>query len=267
VRRERRLRAGPGVGPRLALVGLLGTALAHGLFYEGARRSTAIDTVLCLQAEPIYSLLVAWLFLGHRLTLRRGGAVLGIATGISLALAEGGPTDPLGVALLLATPLCWQASHLVVLRGLVGVPPAVLTGARYLYGGVLLAGYWAALGAETGIAGGAGELAGRLPLLALQGVVLAYLGTLCWYQSIARLDLARATAIVVPSIPLVSIAASFALVGELPTTRQWAGLLITALGVFGFVRAPHAVERRERIPAPGAPLGAPGDPESGGDEA
>jgi drug/metabolite transporter (DMT)-like permease len=69
-------------------------------------------------------------------------------------------------------------------------------------------------------------------------VLLYYVGTLLWYQTIARLDLARATAIVVPTIPILSTAASFALVGELPTPRQWAGLALVAAGVAVFVRAP-----------------------------
>jgi drug/metabolite transporter (DMT)-like permease len=251
-------------GPRLLLVGFLGTAVASSLFFEGASRTSAIDAVLCLQSEPAYALLVAWAFLGHRLTRRRVGAVGAIGLGILLAVGTGERSDPVGVVLLLATPICWQASHLVVLRGLVGVPPPVLTGARYVYGGLLLGAFWWARGATTGASDGA--LAG-LPLLAIQGVVLSYVGTLLWYQAIARLDLARATAIVVPSIPVVSLAASFALVGEVPTARQAAGLALVALGVLVFVRAPHAIEVRERIPAATAPLGAPGDPAEGGDQA
>jgi len=253
-------------GPRLAAIGLLGTALAFVLFFEGARRTTAIDTVLCLQVEPVYSLLVAWLFLGHRLTWRRVGAAAVLLAGIALALGEGGLTDPVGVALLLATPVCWQVSHLIVLRGLVGVPPPVLTGARYVYGGLIVGLYWLAGGGETGIADPE-TLPSRLALLALQGVGLSYVGTLLWYQAIARLDLARATAIVVPSIPLLSILASFTLLGELPTPVQWAGLALIATGVAAFVTAPHAVETRERIPAPSAPLAAPADPATGGDQA
>jgi drug/metabolite transporter (DMT)-like permease len=243
----------PGGGPRLALVGLLGTALAQALFFEGARRTTAVDAVMCLQSEPIYALFLARIFLRHPLTPRRVAAVAAIVAGIALAVAEGALADPLGVALLLATPLCWQCSHLVVLRGLPGVSPPVLTGARYLYGGLLLGLYWALRGAESGVAGGSAALAAQLPLLAVQGTVLAYVGTLFWYQAIARLDLARATAIVVPSIPLLSLGASFALLGEVPTPRQWAGLLLAAAGVLAFVLAPRAA----RVSAFASPAGSP----------
>jgi len=253
-------------GPRLALVGLLGTALAYGLFFAGAKRSSALDTVLCLQVEPIYALLVAWLFLGHRLTVRRVAAVAVLGLGITLALVGGGESDPLGIALLLATPMCWQTSHLVTLRGLRGVSPMVLTGARYVHGTLWIGAWWLARGAHTGLADG-DPVSARLPLLALQGVGLSFVGTAFWYQAIARLDLARATAIVVPSIPLLSVVSTFALLGTLPGPRQWAGIALTAAGVLAFVTAPHAVERRERIPAPSAPIAAPGEPGEGSDAA
>ena len=54
-------------------------------------------------------------------------------------------------------------------------------------------------------------------------------------SAIARIDLARATAIVVPSIPLLSLAASFVLLGEVATRAQWAGMGLTAAGMLVFV--------------------------------
>ncbi|MBI4518249.1 MAG: DMT family transporter [Deltaproteobacteria bacterium] len=226
------------VGPRLLLVGALGTAGAHLLFFLGARRASAIETVLCLQTEPAYSLLLAWLALGHRPSRRRLAATAMLLLGIALAVGGVGAAPSSGVWILLATPLCWQLSHLVVLRGLAGVSPSVLTGARYINGSVLLALAWLASGGVSSLPA-ATELLRQLPLLAVQGVVLSYAGTLAWYQAIARLDLARTTAIVVPSIPLLSLAASFLLLGEVPTAQQWIGLLLTAAGVLVFVTAPH----------------------------
>ena len=224
-----------GRGPKLALLGALGTGLAFFLFFEGASRSTAIETALALQVEPAYSLALSWLALGHRPSLRRVVALAVILGGIALALgvrAIGGST---GIPFLMATPLCWQLSHLLVLRTLPGTPPLVLTGARYVYGGVFLALAFV-------LRGGAppAELPRLLPILALQGVVLSMVGTLLWYQTIARLDLSRATAIVVPSIPVLSLGASFLVLGEVATPRQWLGLLLTAAGVLAIVTGPAA---------------------------
>jgi len=224
----------PGRRWKLVAIGALGTAVAHLLFYIGASRTSAIVATLCLQIEPAYSLLLAWAVLGHRPTPRRIVATLALLAGIALAIGASAVEASLGVAVLLATPLCWQLSHLLVLRGLVGVPAVVLTSARYLYGGVLLALLWAVLDGPSSLPPG-DELARMLPLLALQGIILGYAGTLVWYLAIARLDLARTTAIVVPSIPLLSLVAGFVLLGEVATPAQWLGMGLTAVGILAFV--------------------------------
>jgi drug/metabolite transporter (DMT)-like permease len=225
-------------GPRLFIVGALGTAWAFLLFFYGARRTTAIEAVLCLQVEPAYSLLLSWIFLGHRPTGRRVAAIGVLLLGITLAVGGRGISSSAGVWALLITPLCWQVSHLIVLRRLPGISPHVLTGARYVDGGLILGILWVASGGVTALPARA-DLVPLLPLVGLQGILLSYVGTLLWYQAITRLDLARSTAIVVPSIPLLSLGASFLLLGEVPTAHQWGGLLLTAAGVSAFVMAPH----------------------------
>jgi O-acetylserine/cysteine efflux transporter len=245
--------------PALLAIGALGTALTFLLFFEGARRTSAIETAMCLQIEPVYSLFLARVFLGHPLTPRRLVAVGAIVTGIGLAMNPSDFSGWVGNALLLATPLGWQVSHLIVLRGLGTVEPRTLTGARYVYGGLLLGAVWLASGGLARLPE-TPELARLLPILALQGAVLSFLGTMIWYEAISRLDLARCTAIVVPSIPLLSLGASFLLLGEVASARQWVGLLLTACGVAAFVTAPHAHERVDRVPTQTAPIAVP-DPE------
>lgn len=232
---------------QLLAIGTLGTAVAHLLFYLGASRTSAIVATLCLQIEPAYALLLAWLVLGHRLTARRLLATLLLLSGIGVALGASRLEASSGVWFLLATPICWQLSHLIVLRRLVGVPPLVLTGARYIYGGIVLALLWLSVGARATLPG-TRELLTLLPLLALQGAVLGYVGTLFWYQAITRIDLARTTAIVVPSIPVLSLAASFLLLGEVASARQWLGLLLTATGIVAFVAAPHRGRPGSTVP-------------------
>jgi probable blue pigment (indigoidine) exporter len=219
--------------PILVAVGALGTALAFALFFEGAKRASAIDTAVCVQTEPLFALLGARVFLGHALTLRRVLAVGAIVVGIALVLGARPLEGSLGVALLLATPLAWQSSHWLALRGLEGVNPRLLSGARYVYGALVLLPLWLLV---DGVASRppAAELAQLLPVVALQGALLSYGGTLAWYASIKRLDLARTTAIVVPSAPLLSLVASYFLLGELVTARQMIGFAVTTAGVLVF---------------------------------
>jgi drug/metabolite transporter (DMT)-like permease len=248
IRGELQLLSGRPRATRLAIVGALGTAAAYLLFYAGTRRSTAIEAVLCLQIEPAYALIAAWLVLGHRPTRRRLVATTLLLIGIALAVGTEGLRGSSGVWLLLATPICWQASHLIVLRRLQGISPWVLTGARFLYGGAVLVVCWLLSG---GIASAPSWMVfSKLwPLLVLQGLIMTFVGTLLWYQAVTRLDLARTTAIVVPSVPLLSLAASFILLGEVPSTRQLAGLALTATGVLIFVTAPHAITSGVQVTA------------------
>jgi drug/metabolite transporter (DMT)-like permease len=231
----------PGRWPQLAVIGALGTGVAFFLFYAGADRSSAIETALALQVEPAYSLLLSWLALGHRPTARRVAALAVILAGIALALGARTVSASGGALFLLATPLCWQLSHLIVLRRLPRTPPIVLTGARYVYGGAFLA---LACVLRGGPLPPAGELLELLPILALQGLVLSAVGTLLWYATIARLDLGRATAIVVPSIPVLSLGASFLLLGEVATPRQWLGIVLTVAGVLAMVTGPASGRSR-----------------------
>src|SRR5690606_11687872 len=192
-------------------------------------------------------------------------AAAALLVGIALALNPSGAPGWLGVALLLLTPLGWQLSHLIALRGLGDVAPRTLTGARYLFGGVALAAVWLATGGiarlpETPV------LLDLLPILALQGVVLSFTGTLLWYETIARLDLARATSIVVPSIPILALGASFLLLGEVALVRQWLGVALAAGGVLAFVTAPDVREPVARVPTPTAPIAVPEDAAAPGAE-
>lgn len=75
--------------PLLLAIGALGTAVTFFLFYEGARRTSAITTALCLQIEPVYSLVLARAVLGHPIGRRRAGAVAAILAGIALVLGPG----------------------------------------------------------------------------------------------------------------------------------------------------------------------------------
>jgi len=245
------------VALRLLAIGTLGTAAAYTFFFLGASRSSAIETVLVLQIEPAYALVLSWLALGHRPTPRRLAAIAVLMTGIFFAVGweASGPGNLRGPALLLLPPLCWQLSHLITLRGLVGIAPRVLTGARYIYGAVVLALVYVSLrGFSIPVSDEA--LIELMPLLIFQAVVLYYGGTLIWYHTVTRLDLTRATAIVVPSIPILSLGASFVLLGEVPTAAQLFGLALAAAGVFAFVTAPHATNK-ERIPTATAPIPTP----------
>lgn len=223
--------------PALVAVGALGTALAFLLFYSGAKRVTAVETALCVQTEPLYALFGTRLLLGHPLTAQRVLAVAAIAAGIAVAIGTQPTSGWLGLAFLLATPLAWQASHWVALRALPVFDPLQLVGARYVLGTLVLLPLWLAAEGPAGLPDGA-ALGALLPMLAVQGMVLGFSGTLSWYAAVKRLDLTRTTAIVVPSVPIVSLVVSYLVLGERVSAREAAGFALTAGGVLAFALAP-----------------------------
>lgn len=107
-----------------------------------------------------------------------------VAGGIALALDARASSGWLGLVLLLATPLCWQLAHVVSIRGLPGVSAHTFTTARYVFGGLLLVPAWVARGGLTSLPP-ADVLVGLVPVLAIQGVVLTFVGTIFWYETIA----------------------------------------------------------------------------------
>ena len=221
----------------LVAIGALGTALAFLLYYSGAKRVSAIETALCVQTEPIYALIGTYFVLGYPASKRRVFAVAAIAGGIALAIGTRPVSGWLGLGLLLATPLAWQSSHWIALRRLHEFNPLQLSAARYVYGTLVLLPIWLAVAGPDELPARA-QLAGFLPGVALQGAVLSYGGTLGWYAAVKRLDLTRATAIVVPSAPIVSLAVSYLVLGEEPSIRQVIGFGMTAAGVLVFALAP-----------------------------
>jgi drug/metabolite transporter (DMT)-like permease len=227
----------------LVLIGTLGTAVAFLLYYSGAQRVTAVETALCVQTEPIYSLIGTRFVLGYPTAKRRIAAVTAIAAGIALAIGTA-PTSPLlGLGFLLATPLAWQMSHWVALKRLETFDPLQLSGARYVYGSLALCVAWLALDGPSALPPRS-DLGSFLPIVALQGAVLSFGGTLAWYAAVKRLDLPRATAIVVPSAPILSLFVSYLVLGEHVSVREICGFLLAAAGVLTFALNP-SVTRHE----------------------
>ena len=163
------------------------------------------------------------------------------------------PTRPLGPTVFKtaafdrsATPPCPESSPRRRSEGGLWGGPGRLPGARRgprpparVIGAIVLAAVWLASGGIARLPAH-DDLMRLLPVLAVQGAVLSFVGTLLWYAAVQRLDLARCTSIVVPSIPMLSMGASFLLLGEVASARQWIGLVLTVCGVLVFATAPGA---------------------------
>src|SRR5579871_1020715 len=212
--------------PRLLLVSTLGTILTTLMLVFGLRRIDAVAGTLLLQSEPVYSLMLATLFLGERPRPRQLAATAIVVTGIVSAVgASHGAYSPAWAAMLvLATPLS----------------AVCMTGARYGYAAIVLVAVLVA-------ARPAALLQLRDPTalatIIATGVVCYFLATLTWYAAISRLSLAWTTALVIPGIPLLSLVCAIVFLGEHATIRDLIGILLAISGVLLLVLGGEGVRK------------------------
>ncbi|MGZ6252382.1 MAG: DMT family transporter, partial [Candidatus Binataceae bacterium] len=125
---------------RLLTLSIIGTVVTTLTLIFGLRRIDAVAGTLLLQSEPVYSLLLATLFVGERPTSRQLIATAIIVVGIASAVgASSSSYSPAWAAILVAaTPLLWQTSHVLSLPVMPPLSPLCMTAARYGYASIVL---------------------------------------------------------------------------------------------------------------------------------
>jgi drug/metabolite transporter (DMT)-like permease len=218
---------------RLVAISMVGTFGPSLIMVYGMRRVSAITGVLLLQIEPIYSLLIATLVVGEAPSLRQVIATGVILAGVVSVFWGGAGLEVSGPAIMVAlTPLMWQLSHAVTLRVMPPLSPISVTAARNFYAALLLCGFLAAI--NPAALGQLSELR-VIGTLLITGAVVYFLGTLTWYGAIKRLSLSWTTALVVPGVPILSVAFAAAVLGERAAMRQFVAIGVAMAGIFGLV--------------------------------
>ena len=236
--------------PRLTTLSLAGTAVTSLTLIFGLARIDAVAGVILLESEPVYSLLLATLFLKERPSKLQLLATATILAGIGSVLGAGRAFSPLyAAALVFVTPLFWQTSHILSLGVMPPLTPTCLTGARYIYAAFVLV----ALLLVTDVRAIA-QLSDPhvLVVIALTGGFVYVFGSLTWYGAIENLSLAWTTAFVIPGVPLLSFLFAIVFLGEQPNTREIAGIIVAVCGVAGLVLGADARRNRPAVEAAAA---------------
>lgn len=225
----------PSLLPWLIPIALLGTTATTLLLFIGARLTDGVSTALLLQTEPVFSLVLVWLIWRRGASPRHLVGTAFVLMGIVLVLYDGSLHIGLGGFLILLAPLGWQISHVLALRVMPEIGPYALTAARYVYGGIGLIAVYLIFG-HTSVAslGGTGAA-----MAGFHGIVLFFLGTLFWYETIRRIPLERATAIITPCEPIISLLLVWVLLGGLPNAWQTAGFALLVPGMYLVVTGPR----------------------------
>jgi O-acetylserine/cysteine efflux transporter len=223
---------------RLALLSLTGTFATSLLLIYGLRSIDAVAGVILLESEPIYSLVLARIFLGERPALTQIAATAVILAGIGSVFGAGPAFKPLYAAgLVFVTPLFWQISHVISLRLMPPLRPLTVTGARYIFSAFALIITVLLLDrpALRGLADPGVLLTGGVT-----GGLVYFLGSLTWYAAINRLSLSWTTAFVIPGVPIMSFAFAMVFLGERPSMRELVGITVAIIGVVALVRGANA---------------------------
>jgi O-acetylserine/cysteine efflux transporter len=220
-------------GARLFSMAMVGTVATSLTLTYGLERIDAVAGTILLQTEPIYSLVLATIIVGERPAWRQIAATATILVGIGSVFGAGGAFQPVwAAAMVFLTPLFWQSSHVMGLRMMPPLNPLTITAGRMIYGAAALLTLLLIARPHTLV-----QLADAraLTVIAVTGFFVYFLSALTWYGAINRLSLAWTTALVVPGIPLLSIAFAVIFLGESANAREIIGVLIAISGVLTLV--------------------------------
>ncbi|WP_321926300.1 DMT family transporter [Burkholderia sp. BCC1998] len=213
---------------RFLVCGLLGIALYNALLNTGEQTVSADAASFIVNTLPIFTALLAAVFLRERFN-RRGwlGSLVSLA-GIAV-IAHGQPGGLVlgsGSTLILGAALC-SASYFVLQRRLIPVYGALPCAAYTLLAGALLLTPWLP-GALASLGGGASRDT-ALAVLVL-GIFPAALGYATWTFALGYFGAARAANFLYLT-PAVATVLSMALTGERPGIETVCGGLLAIAGV------------------------------------
>lgn len=214
--------------PRLAIIGLINSAIPFLLFAWAAQRSPAAIGAICNAMTVLFAALVGFLFFGEKIGLRRAIALLvGFAGVVLLATSKAGGIS-VGLAVLAGSTaaLLYGVGVNLVRRHLAGIPPAAAAAATLGCSALLLAPF-----AATHWPTGAIAPVAWASAIAI-GVVCTGYAFLLYYRLIQRIGPARA-ATVTYLVPLFGAAFAWLFLGE-PVTPAMLGAGVLILGSVAF---------------------------------
>lgn len=212
----------------LPMLGMgLFSATATAIYISALNYTSPANAAIVAQVEVLYSALLCAFLLKERPSLKHGAASLLVIGGTGLVLLHDLQSPRWrGDLMILLTPWMYQCSHIIVKRLPPGLDPLMVTCGRVYYGFAVLLP-WAAWSALSG--GRWSWEPGPLLLLGAQGLLMSCLNFILWYMAILKMDLAKATTIML-SYPALTVVLSWLLGRENIIASQVAGLALTFAG-------------------------------------
>jgi drug/metabolite transporter (DMT)-like permease len=211
-----------GIWPKLALIALINSAIPFLLFAWAAQRSPAAIGAICNAMTVLFAALVAFLFFGEKIGMRRALALLvGFAGVVLLATSKvAGLSVGWAVVAGATAALLYGVGLNLVRRHMAHLPPAASAGSTLSCSALLLAPFAATHWPTEPV-----SAAAWFSAIAL-GVLCTGFAFLMYYRLIQRIGPTR-TAVVTYLVPLFGAAFAWLFLNEPVTpTMIAAGLLI-----------------------------------------
>jgi drug/metabolite transporter (DMT)-like permease len=243
--------------PKMLLLGLLGIAFYNIALNTGQRSIAAGPAALLIQTAPIWTALLATVFLGER--LRRwawAGMALSFAGILVIAVGKGQDLDlRWGAALILMASFSMSGYNVIQKRMLRRYPAVALTTYSLWAGTLLLLPFAPGLAAEVAAAPPAATFS-----VIYLGVGPAALAYATWAFALSRLPAGRAASFLY-AVPVMAFLFGWVWLGEIPHAADLAGgalalggvVLVNTLGrqkTDGFQRRGAETQRSEQGVSP-----------------
>ena len=234
--------------PRLILLGVIGTTGSLVLYLIGLRTTPAVEAGIYQIMTPLFTVLIAWLWLGERLSR---GRLLGVATaavGALVLVTEGGTIglgsgDLAGSLFLLGSSLTWAAYTLVSKELLARRPPLLMLAAANLVAAVAI---WPIAGAMGAFPELPGVLSWSLNAWLIMMYLVAFMSTSSQWVYLRCLQEVRASqaSAFLYLMPLFTAVLAALFLNEMPTPVSVAAGSLILLGVW-LVNRPQVRHKKQ----------------------
>jgi drug/metabolite transporter (DMT)-like permease len=231
--------------PLIALCGLAGMAVYQWLLNTGERVVAPGTASLLVATAPVYSALLATVFLGERQSGRRWAGTAIALAGSAVIAASHGLSFGAGALLVLAAAIA-QAIYHTAQKPLLGRYTSVEVTAYAMWAGTIFIAPWTPAMLHA-LPRASAEGIGAAVFL---GVAPSAAGFVLWAYAAARMDVSRVTSSLY-LVPAVAIVISYLWLGQVPGLIEMGGGAVAMAGVVLANTRP-----RGRAPASGAPAGS-----------
>jgi len=222
----------------LLMVTLCIVIIPYILFFIGASKTSGINSSLLLLSEIIFTLLFTPL-IGEKTTSKKLIGATGVFIGAILILYNGTFSLNAGDLLIIFSTATYPIGNFYAKKALNDVSPAIILLVRFFLGGFFILFFALLVESQSNITQ---TILQNWQIVLFTGLVLLGIGKVVWYEGLKRLDISKAISLSM-TFPLFSLIVLIAFFNEIPSTYQWAGILVMTLGVY------FSVKRQSTDPA------------------